>query len=267
VAGNTAESGQSVSSKSIRILLLFAHGNCYSLSEIARHVGLPLATTHRLTTELTAAGCLGRADDGRFRAGPKLQVDDGSWATRPPRVEETARRVMEDLAAAAPQAAVRLGVLREGRIRYVEKPPGAHPVPVFDECAVVDADAGALGETILAFSAPHVVDQVLDQAAVRRLRGRLEAIRTAGLAVRGDEIGAAACCSVAVPVLGPLRQPVAALELETRDRRQLRALPAPLLIAAHALARAVLAAPDGAYLRVGAEFYLTPGRHARRSTA
>jgi DNA-binding IclR family transcriptional regulator len=137
---------------------------------------------------------------------------------------------------------------------------------VFDECAVAPVEAGALGHTLLAFSAPHTVERLLDRSTAVRLRGRLAEIRTTGLAVCKGEFDPAAH-SVAVPVLGPVRQPVAALELETRDRRQLRALPPPLLVAAHALSRAVLAAPDGPYLRVGAEFYLTPGRHARRSTA
>ncbi len=52
MAGNSTDTGRSVTSKVIAILLTFTGGSVYSLTEIARLTGLPISTAHRLATEL-----------------------------------------------------------------------------------------------------------------------------------------------------------------------------------------------------------------------
>jgi predicted transcriptional regulator of viral defense system len=90
MAGNSADSGRSVTNKVIAILLTFTHGTVYSLTEIARLTGLPISTAHRLASELAAWGVLERTEDGHYRAGPPrrracTRRRAGSWRIWRPR--------------------------------------------------------------------------------------------------------------------------------------------------------------------------------------
>ena len=51
MAGNAVESGRTVTSKVTAILMAFADGTGWSLSELARITNIPLTTTHRLVTD------------------------------------------------------------------------------------------------------------------------------------------------------------------------------------------------------------------------
>ena len=70
MAGNAMESGRTVASKVTAILMAFADGADWSLSELARLTTIPLTTTHRLVTELAAAQLLERPPGGGYRLGP-----------------------------------------------------------------------------------------------------------------------------------------------------------------------------------------------------
>ena len=71
MAGNAVEAGRTVTSKVTAILMAFADGTEWSLSELARITNIPLTTTHRLVTELVAAQLLERSPEG-YRVGPAL---------------------------------------------------------------------------------------------------------------------------------------------------------------------------------------------------
>ena len=75
MAGNSTESGRSVTSKITSILLTFTEGSEHSLTEIARLAGLPISTAHRLDhrTGLLAAP---RAHRGRAVPGRSAAADD-----------------------------------------------------------------------------------------------------------------------------------------------------------------------------------------------
>src|SRR5690242_689383 len=167
MAGNSADSGRSVTSKVIAILLTFTGGQVYSLTEIARLTGLPISTAHRLASELAAWGMLERTDDGHYRAGTQLKVIGGRNSLAPSGIEEKARRIMEDLATATGRTTVRLGVLRDAEVVYVEKVNGSRPVSMFYEAATAPAHATAMGKALLAFAPPHAVDRVIARGLER----------------------------------------------------------------------------------------------------
>src|SRR6478752_703218 len=125
MAGNSTESGRSVTSKITSILLTFTEGSEHSLTEIARLAGLPISTAHRLTSELASWRLLERTDDGHYRAGLPLRMI-GTVDACPPSIAERAPCVLEDLSAATKSRA-RLGVLQELDVSYIEKQPGPRP--------------------------------------------------------------------------------------------------------------------------------------------
>ena len=108
MAGNSADSGRSVTSKVTAILMTFTGGSVHSLTEIARLAGLPISTAHRLASELAAWRILERTEDGYYRIGLPLRMI-GTRASHPPNIQERAPRVMEDLSTAT-RTVARLGV-------------------------------------------------------------------------------------------------------------------------------------------------------------
>jgi DNA-binding IclR family transcriptional regulator len=246
MAGNSTDAGRSVASKVIAILLTFRTGDAYSLTELARLAGLPVSTAHRLTAELVEWGMLQRTTDGRFRVGMQLRALANQPTTLVPTLHERARRVMEDLAATAVRGAVRLGVLRDLEVAYLEKGPGGGPVPAEFGSATLPPHACGMGRALLAFGPSALVDLVIQRGLTRytpytttapeAFRQALGVIRLTRVAVCRREYDAASV-TAAVPVFGPGGRAVAALELSMRAGQDLRLVRAPLIVAGRALTR------------------------------
>jgi IclR family transcriptional regulator, acetate operon repressor len=250
MAGNAVEAGRTVTSKVTAILMAFADGSEWTLSELARLTRIPLTTTHRLVAELTAAQLLQRVPSGGYRVGPaidRLHRDDAPVA---PTLAELAPAVLDDLAAATDRP-VRLGVLRELRVSYVEK-AGRGPVTSFAAGATLPAHASALGKVLLAFAptatARAVVAAGLPRYTPRTLTRSTELVHALAVA-RLTRI--ATCdgelvdgeCAVAAPVTGQGGRALAAIEIRVPDLRDLDAGRRLLTVAARSLSRELAAGP------------------------
>ena len=249
MAGNSAEPGRSVTSKVAAILLTFHDGNEHSLTEIARLTCLPVSTAHRLVTELAGWGLLERTDESVFRIGLPLKAI-GTRSAYTPAILESARRVLEDLVAAA-RTSARLGILTGIDIAYIEKRCDHSPVTTFGQAPRLPAHATALGKALLAFSCPEILDRIVGHGLCgytpstltdpEQLRHQLANIRLTRVAVSRWEL-APGHSAVAVPVFGAGGLAAAALELTVRNlRTDLQSASAVLTVAARALSRELAA--------------------------
>ena len=245
MAGNSTESGRSVTSKITSILVTFTEGSEHSLTEIARLAGLPVSTAHRLTSELASWRLLERTEDGLYRAGLPLRVI-GTGDACPPNIHERAPCVLEDLSGAT-RSRARLGMLQELDVAYIEKQPGHRPVSSFSQAATLPAHPTALGRALLAFSPTRKVEMAIRRGlrpytphtvtSPDRFRRALAVTRLSRVAVtRGEfEVGIS---GVAVPVFGPGGDVVAAIELAVQDlSRELQPVMAALYVASRSLSR------------------------------
>jgi DNA-binding IclR family transcriptional regulator len=270
MAGNSTESGRSVTSKITSILMTFTEGSEHSLTEIAQLAGLPISTAHRLTSELASWRLLERTDDGLYRAGLPLRMIGTADANTPPNVAERAPYVLEDLAAAT-RCRVRLGVLRELEVAYIEKQPGASPVTSFSAAATLPAHPTALGRALLAFCPTGTVEMAILRGlrpytahtvtGPDRFRRALAVTRLTRVAVTRRELEPNSC-GVAMPVFGPGGDVIAAIEVTVRDlARELQPVLAPLSIATRSLSRELA----GGDLRLRRPYHLPHPRMATRA--
>ena len=224
MAGNAADPGRTVTSKVVAVLTTFIDGGVHSVTEIARLTGMSSATTHRLVTEMTRHGLLVRDDKFSYRVGPALHALGG--ATREPSsIAECARRIVEDLSYAL-RTHVRLGVLYNLEVAYIEKSPGHQPVTWFSPSACLPAHATALGKALLAFSEPTLMKEVIAEGlkpytpctvtSPDRFRRELIGTRLRGLAINCHEFDPQTA-ALAVPILGPGGHAVAALSARARN--------------------------------------------------
>ena len=251
MAGNSTESGRSVTSKITSILMTFTQGSVHSLTEIARLAGLPVSTTHRLTAELASWRLLERTECGHYRVGLPLRMI-GAGGVTPPSVAERAPWVLEDLAAAT-RSRARLGVLAGTQVAYIEKQPGHRPVSSFCPTAMLPAHPLALGRALLAFSSVDAVDSVINGGlraytrqtitAPDRFRRALTVTRLTRVAVTRWEFEHGVS-GVAMPVFGPGGDVVAAIELAAADLgRELPSMTAALAVASRSLSRELATEP------------------------
>ncbi|TFV77651.1 IclR family transcriptional regulator [Blastococcus sp. CT_GayMR19] len=245
MAGNSTESGRSVTNKITSILMTFTEGSEHTLTEISRLAGLPISTAHRLTSELASWRLLERTPDGRYRAGLALRMM-GTGDSCQPALRERAPCVLEDLSRVT-RCRARLGVLHELEVAYIEKQPGPRPVSGFMPAATLPVHPTALGRALLAFAPPSVVEMTILRGlraytphtvtAPDRFRRALAVVRLTRVAVTRFELEATSC-GVAVPVFGPGGELVAAIELTVPDLgRELQPVMAALSIAARSLSR------------------------------
>jgi IclR family transcriptional regulator, acetate operon repressor len=246
MAGNAADQGRTVTAKLAAILTSFTAGSVQQLTELARHSGLPVSTTHRLAAELTATDFLQRSSAGGFRIGPALR-DLTDPTPRPPTLVERAPHVVEDLVEAL-HLPTRLGVLHGLEVGYIEKAPGHIPVTSFSPAARRPAHATALGKALLAFAPPDVLRRIgtasLTSFTARtltrpdQLHRALHRVRCDGRALDRGELSAHVR-TVAVPVLGPGDIALAAVEVEVDDLSAgtIATVTPVLTLAAHGLMR------------------------------
>jgi DNA-binding IclR family transcriptional regulator len=225
--------------------MTFTEGSEHSLTEIARLAGLPISTAHRLTSELASWRLLERTEDGHYRAGLPLRMI-GTGDGCPPSIHERAPCVLEDLSSAM-RSRVRLGVLHELEVAYIEKQPGPRPVSAFTPAATLPAHPTALGRALLAFSPASTVEMTIMRGlrpytqhtvtSPDRFRRALAVTRLTRVAVTRWELEAGSC-GVAMPVFGPGGEVVAAIEVAVRDLgKELQPVMAALSIASRSLSR------------------------------
>jgi DNA-binding IclR family transcriptional regulator len=245
MAGNSTDAGRSVTHKITSILMTFTEGSEHTLTEIAQLAALPISTAHRLTSELASWRLLERTADGRYRAGLPLRMM-GAGDSCAPALRERAPCVLEDLARVT-RCRVRLGVLQDLEVAYIEKQPGPRPVSGFTPAATLPVHPTALGRALLAFAPASIVEMTILRGlkaytphtvtAPDRFRRALAVVRVTRVAVTRFELEASTC-GVAVPVFGPGGAVVAAIELTVPDLgRELQPVMASLTIAARSLTR------------------------------
>jgi DNA-binding IclR family transcriptional regulator len=142
---------------------------------------------------------------------------------------------------------VRLGVLHELEVAYIEKQPGPRPVSAFSPAATLPAHPTALGRALLAFSPAGTVEMTIMRGlrpytrhtvtSPDRFRRALAVTRLTRVAVTRWELEAGTC-GVAMPVFSLGGEVVAALEVTVRDLgKELQPVMVALSIASRSLSR------------------------------
>lgn len=247
--GTVAQRPGPVLARGLRLLDAFSAAHpALTLSELARHAGLPLTTTHRLAGELAAWGALERGADGRYRVGLRLW-EVAALAPRGLALRERALPFLEDLSQVTRenvQLAVREGV----EVVFVERIAGSHAVPVLTRVGGRFAlTATGVGLVLLAHAPPEVQEEVL-AAPIERytphtvtdphaVRAMLADTRGRGYAVSDRQVTDDAL-SVAAPVHDRHGTVVAAVSLVVRHGTAASTALAPLVrTSARAISRAL----------------------------
>ncbi|MFD4324432.1 IclR family transcriptional regulator [Nocardioides sp. NPDC058538] len=208
MAGNTRESGTSVTSRALAILSAFDEQHrSMSLSDIAARADLPLATTHRLLGELFRWGALERLPSGDYVIGRKIW-DIGHLAPAETGLRQVAEPFLHDLYGAT-LATVHLAVREELEVVYLDRLRGNQSVPVVSKVGGrLPLHTTGVGKVLLAHAPAEVQDTVL--GALTRitpytitqpgvLRRQLRQVLDKGYATTREEMSLGAC-SIAVPI-------------------------------------------------------------------
>lgn len=180
-----------------------------SLSELSRRTGVSKASVHRLAQELLDWGMLERSGTD-YRLGMRA-FELGSRVPRFRVLRDAVRPFMENLHFATKET-VHLGVLDGLEVLYLEKiagrPTATRPSRIAGRMPLYPT---ATGKTLLAFSSPTLLDEVLARPLDRLtpstvalpgvLREQVRKVANCGHAIEQEEV-AIGYCSVAVPLFG-----------------------------------------------------------------
>jgi DNA-binding IclR family transcriptional regulator len=242
--------GPTVTSKVFAILGAFVPGEArLNLTQISRRTGLPIATAHRLASELVRCGGLERERGGTYRVGVRLW-EIGSLAPVRGGLRELAIPFMEDLYEAT-HANVQLAVLDGFDALFLEKISGRDSVQILTRVGGrLPLHATGVGKALLAHASPDTIEAVIArglEALTPRtivepdeMRACLDEIRRAGFAWTRDEMTVGAA-SVGAPVFGPGSVAVAAISIVVDSRiADIGRLAPPVRTAARGLSRQVM---------------------------
>ncbi|GAA1386262.1 IclR family transcriptional regulator [Pseudonocardia kongjuensis] len=195
-----------------------------TLSELARHAGVPLSTAHRLVGDLGGWGALERDETGRYRIGLRMW-ELGALAPRGQALRETALPFLEDLSHVTREN-VQLAVREGTELVFVERLAGSGAVPVHTRVGGrFGLTATGVGLVLLAHAPPELQEEVLAGHVERytpftvtdpaRLRRMLADVRRDGFSVSDRQVTDDAL-SVGAPVQDAQGRVVAAVSLVVR---------------------------------------------------
>ena len=197
-----------VTSRALSLLAAFdEHHRRLTLTELARHAGLPLPTAHRLAGELVAWGALARTPSGEYVVGRRLW-DIGLLAPVQTGLRQLASPYLHDLYGAT-LATVHLAVRDGTEVLYVDRLSGHASVPVVSSIGSrLPMHATGVGKVLLAHAPADVQQAVLaDLPRVTAytitqpgtLRRQLARVLRDDYATTVEEMSLGGC-SVAVPI-------------------------------------------------------------------
>ncbi len=209
-AGAPVAGGLKSLHKTIRVLECFSiREPRLSLSEIARRVGLPASTTHRILATLRAAGFVEQdGERDQYRLGLKL-LELGSVVLATMELHREAAPFVEALGRESGET-VHLGVFDGSQVVSIEKMDSAHELALNVTIGKgAPAYCTGVGKALLAFQPDAVVSRV-GRVGLRRhtantitdlgkLRRELERVRKLGYAVDNEEHEVGVRC-VAAPI-------------------------------------------------------------------
>lgn len=195
-----------------------------TLSQLARHAGMPLSTAHRLLGELVEWGALERDDTGSYRIGLRLW-ELGALAPRGQGLRERALPFLEDLSQITREN-VQLAVREGTEVVFVERIGGSGAVPVLTRVGGRFAlTATGVGLVLLAHAPTEVQEDVLGGRIERftertvtdadELRRMLADVRVNGFSISDRQVTMDAL-SVGAPIQDERGQVVAAVSLVVR---------------------------------------------------
>ncbi|MEV5832750.1 IclR family transcriptional regulator [Nocardia sp. NPDC052112] len=218
---------QSVLGKTRLLLEAFdADSGALSLTELSRRSGVAKATTYRLANGLVEWGVLERVGT-KYRLGLRL-FELGQLVPAQRVLRDAALPYLQELHAVT-TATVHFAIRDGFDVLYVDKISGHGAVEIPSRVAGrLPLYATATGKAILAFSAPDVVERVVDNGlpsitrrtvvSAAHLYRQLDAVRQNLLAVEAEEL-LLGVVSAAVPVFGHHSVLVGAVGLSTSTAR------------------------------------------------
>lgn len=241
-----ATKNDTVTARSLALLGAFGPGRTrLSLSEMARRANLPVSTAHRLVTELVTWGALERVNN-EYVIGQRLWKL-GLLAPIRQNMAEIAAPYMQDVLFVTHNV-VNLFVLEGSRVLLLERISGTRVGAPFRKVGdPLPLHASAAGKVMLAFAGQQLMSQAAKDMVrltehtlmtPQDLRVEVEAVKKAGYALSNQEVGMDNY-AVAVPVLGPMGQAVAALGVVHQVAPSVGSVVPVLRIAARGIARSL----------------------------
>ncbi len=233
----------SAAGKALAVLATFdRERQSQTLSQIARHTGLPVSTTHRVVSELAEWGALERREDGSWHVGLRLW-EVGSVCPRGQILRDVALPFMQDLYEGTHEN-IQLAVREGTELVFVERIAGHRSVELVTMVGSrFPLAVTGMGRVLLAH-APHEIQEAVLEAPLqawtahtvtdpKALRGQLSRIRREQVFVSDRQLSESTV-AVAAPVRIGLTGPVYAalgIIVAARSAARARGLKHPLLVA------------------------------------
>lgn len=241
------EKNETVTARSLALLAAFGPGRTrLSLSEMARRANLPVSTAHRLVAELVTWGALERIHN-EYVIGQRLWKL-GLLAPIRQNIAEIAAPYMQDVLFVTHNV-VNLFVLEGSRVLLLERISGTRVGAPFRKVGdPLPLHASAAGKVMLAFSRQHLMAQATKEmvrltehtlTTPQELRAEVDSVKKAGYALSNQEAGMENY-AIAVPVLDPMGQAVAALGVVHQVAPSVGSVVPVLRIAARGIARSLI---------------------------
>jgi len=220
VSGGTGKAFPTV--KAVAILEVMATaGRPLGISEFGALLGLPKPTAHRIVRMLEGEGLLQR-EPGSSRYVPGARVERLGLDIVAASMSRAPRHAILEALSQQIGETCNFGVMAGSHVVYLDRVESAWPLGLrFERGSHVPLHCTSMGKLFLSLLPAHKRALMLRSIPlyrytertitdVDRLQEELERIRSAGVSTDDQEFLTGVVC-VAVPVLGPKKQPVAAL--------------------------------------------------------
>jgi IclR family acetate operon transcriptional repressor len=198
-----------------------------NLTELSTALTMPKSSTHRYLATLLELGLAERIGDDRFRLGTKVIELAGSFLASS-ELQKVSEAILNEIAEKSGET-THLAVPSGADVVYIAKVESKHTLGMFSHIgARLPMHCTALGKSILAFSGPERIQDILSELAKPRtpntitsesaLRKELDLVRLQGFAIDDEENELGIRC-VGAPIIDYTGRAIAAMSISgPRDR-------------------------------------------------